>query len=275
MDYKMIVLDIDGTLTNSSKEISPETLAALLEIQERGFRVAIASGRPPLGVKRVADALKLQKYGNYVLAYNGGRIINCKTEEIVYQKLISSTVVAVLQEDAAEQGVGMLTYDEEGAIAATPVDSYMELEARLNNIVIKEVEDFKSFVNFPVNKCLMTGEPERLIEVETALKQKYHGFLNIFRSEPYFLEVMPMGIDKAASLSKLLQMLGLTADQMICCGDGFNDITMLEYAGLGVAMANAKDEVLAAADYVTASNDENGILQVIQKFVLADNPLSL
>ena len=114
-----------------------------------------------------------------------------------------------------------------------------------------------------------------MIEVETVLKQKYHGFLNIFRSEPYFLEVMPMGIDKAASLSKLLQMLGLTADQMICCGDGFNDITMLEYAGLGVAMANAKNEVLAAADYVTASNDENGILQVIQKFVLADNSLLL
>lgn len=270
MDYRMIVLDIDGTLTNSSKEISPETLAALLEIQERGFRVAVASGRPPMGIRRVADTLKLEKYGNYVLPFNGGRIINCKTKEVVYQKLMSSMVAAALQEDALEQGVGMLTYDEEGAIAATSVDSYMELEARLNDIGIKEVEDFKAYVSFPVNKCLMTGAPEHLVKVEAALKQKYHGFLNIFRSEPYFLEVMPMGIDKAATLSKLLQLLGLTADQMICCGDGFNDITMLEYAGLGVAMANAKDEVLAAADYVTASNDENGILQVIQKFILTD-----
>lgn len=270
MDYRMIALDIDGTLVNSRKEISPETLEALIEIQERGFRVAVASGRPVPGMRRVADALQLEKYGNYILPFNGGRIINYKTKQIVYQKMMSSAMAASLRDDAIEQGVGMLTYDEEGAIAGTPINSYMELEANLNSIKIKEVEDFNAYVSFPVNKCMMLGEPERLVQVEAALKQKYHGFLNIFRSEPYFLEITPMGIDKAATLSKLLQMLGLTADQLICCGDGFNDITMLEYAGLGVAMANARDEVLAAADYVTASNDENGILQVIQKFMMAD-----
>ncbi|MGN0507483.1 MAG: Cof-type HAD-IIB family hydrolase [Lachnospiraceae bacterium] len=268
MDYKIIVLDIDGTLTNSKKEISPETLQALLEIQERGFKVAVASGRPTPGVRGVAEELKLAKYGNYVLSFNGARIMNYQTKEIVYQKTMSAAMAATLKEDATEYGVGMLTYDEDGAIAATPVDSYMEIEARINRIAIKQPENFAAYVNFPVNKCLMTGEPEHLVKVEAALKQKYHGLLNIFRSEPYFLELMPMGIDKAATLAKLLQLLGLSADQMICCGDGFNDITMIEYAGLGVAMANAREEVLAAADYVTASNDENGILQVIQKFIL-------
>lgn len=273
MDYRIIALDIDGTLVNSRKEISPETLEALIEIQERGFRVAVASGRPTPGIRKIADALKLEKYGNYILPFNGGRIINYKTKKVVYQKMMSNTIAAALQDDAIGQGVGMVTYDEEGAIAGTPINSYMELEARLNGINIKEIEDFKAYVSFPVNKCMMFGEPEQLVQVERALKQKYHGLLNIFRSEPYFLEIMPMGIDKAATLSKLLHLLGLTADQMICCGDGFNDITMLEYAGLGVAMANARDEVLAAADYVTASNDENGILQVIQKFMMADSTL--
>jgi len=92
--------------------------------------------------------------------------------------------------------------------------------------------------------------------------------LNIFRSEPFFLELMPKGIDKASVLKRFISFLGIGRDEVICCGDGYNDLTMIEFAGLGVAMANAREEVLAAADYVTVSNDEDGIVKVIEKFIL-------
>ena len=99
------------------------------------------------------------------------------------------------------------------------------------------------------------------------LKEKYHSLLNIYRSEPYFLEIMPQNIDKAYSLQKLLSSIGLTADSMICCGDGYNDVSMIEYAGLGVAMENAQPIVKDTADFITKSNDDDGILYVINQFL--------
>ena len=269
MDYKLIVLDIDGTLTNSKKEITPRTKEALIKIQEQGVYVAIASGRPTPGTKKVAQELELERFGNYVLSFNGGRVINCKTGEVVLDKTIPAEMAWELCDVARENGVGIMTYDSECALAGTDtIDEYMELEARINSIELMQVGHFKNYVDFPVNKCLMTGEPEHLVELEKKLKEKYAGKLNIFRSEPFFLELMPKGIDKAAVLKNFLPFLGIARDEVICCGDGYNDKTMIEFAGLGVAMANAREEVKEVADYITSSNDEDGIAKVVEKYIL-------
>ena len=171
-------------------------------------------------------------------------------------------------EIAKENNVGLVTYKGGNqVISAFEPNEYLLLEARLNNIDIKHVEDFISYVDFPSNKCLMGGDPEVLIRLEEELKKKYHGLLLITRSEPYFLEFMPMNVDKAHSLSNLMTSLGYGIDELICCGDGFNDISMISAAGLGVAMENAREAVRSEADYITASNDDNGIVQVIEKFM--------
>ncbi len=266
MDYKILVLDIDGTLTNSKKEITPATLSALLKLQERGISVVIASGRPTPGIRLVSEELQLARFGNYILSYNGAQIINCKTGEILYQKTVPANLIPEIYQAALSHQVGLISYEGDGVIAATPIDEYMELEARINHIPIREVADFPDYVTFPVNKCLMTGEPNHLAEVEKALQLQFGSQLNIYRSEPFFLELMPQNINKAYSLEKLLEQLSLTKEQMICCGDGFNDISMIEYAGLGVAMANAQPAVREAADYITSSNDEDGIVRVIETF---------
>lgn len=270
MDYQMLVLDIDGTLTNSEKKITEETSKALIGIQEKGFKVVLASGRPTPGIEALADQLQLAKYENYILSYNGAKVINCKTKEVIYQKVLPQEMIADLYKEALSNGVGIITYENDCIIAGTKVDEYIEIESKINGIPIKEVDNFSEYVTFDVNKCLMTGDPGRLATLETKLKQKYNGAINIFRSEPYFLELMPQNIDKAHTLLKLLSSLGLTSEQMICCGDGFNDITMIECAGLGVAMANAQELVKDACDYITLSNDEDGILHVIRKFLYND-----
>lgn len=271
MDYQMLVLDIDGTLTTSKKEISPETLDAIMKIQQLGYHVVLASGRPTAGIVPVAKQLQLGKYGNYILAFNGAKIINCKTQQVIYQKILPRNIIPILWEEAIENGVGLISYENDSVITGTKIDSYMELESKINGIPIRTVDNFPEYIDFDVNKCLMTGEPTILAELERKLKQRFNGLINIFRSEPYFLELMPQNVDKAHSLSKLLVSLGLSAEQMICCGDGFNDISMIEYAGLGVAMENAQDLVKQASDYITSSNDNNGILQVIQQFFLNKN----
>lgn len=266
--YKIITLDLDGTLTNSKKEITPATKAALINIQKRGYKVILASGRPTHGVMPLARELELDKYGSYILSFNGGKIINCSSMDTIYQKTLPEEVIPELYEYAMEYNVGLITYDNDDIITGTPVNKYMKYESEIVGMPIKTVDDFPKYVDFPVTKCLMSGEPDKLTPVEDALKEHYHQYLNIFRSEPFFLEIMPKGIDKAHSLLKLLSSIGISEKEMICCGDGYNDLSMIKLAGLGVAMSNAQEIVKESADYVTLSNDEDGIVHVINKFML-------
>ena len=138
---------------------------------------------------------------------------------------------------------------------------------KLNGIRIKDVAPVPDYVNFNVNKCLMTAEPEKALEVENKLNEMYGNELSIYRSEPFFVEIMPQNVDKAATLDVLVNMLGLNKENTICCGDGFNDLSMIKYAGIGVAMENAQEIVKESADYVTKSNDDDGIVHVIEKFI--------
>lgn len=266
-DYKIIVLDLDGTLTNSQKIITPKTKEALMKVQQAGKKVVLASGRPTPGVVKLAAELEMERYGGFVLAFNGGRIINFKTGEIVYNKTIPVEFVTPIYEEACKLDVGILTYTEEAVILGNGMDEYSELEGKINGIPLIEKTDFVEFVNYPVNKFLLTGQPEKILHAQDVMREQFGWDLNIFRSEPFFLEMMPQSIDKAYSLEKLLEHIGMTREQMICCGDGFNDKSMIHFAGLGVAMANAQPEVKEVADYITLSNDEDGIVKVIEEFM--------
>lgn len=267
MTYEMLVLDLDGTLTNSEKKITPPTKQALIEIQQCGKKVVLASGRPTPGVLLLADELHLKDYGSFILSFNGARIINCATNEVIYNKILPASVIPTVYDIVKQFDVDILTYSEDAIISGIKPNEYTELESRINSLPIQQVDNFVEYVNSPVNKLLITGDPAITEKLEGILKEKFHKFLNIYRSDSFFLEVMPQNIDKANSLQKLLNSVGLTADQMICCGDGFNDLTMIEYAGLGVAMANAQDIVKENADFITKSNDEDGVLYVINQFM--------
>ena len=132
----------------------------------------------------------------------------------------------------------------------------------------KKVENFVEYVSeYNLNKMLMTAPPEKAAVLVEELQEKYKDVLSIYRSAPFFIEIMPKNVDKAASLDRMLTSLGLTKDDAICCGDGFNDKSMIEYAGVGVAMENAQPAVKEVADYITKSNDEDGIVEVIDKFI--------
>lgn len=268
MNRKMLVLDIDGTLTNSKKEITEATKSAIDGIIDKGHIVVIASGRPTPGIRRVCETLGLYTKGGYGLSFNGAKITDMKSGETVYQRVLEKSVIPEIYAYALSKGIGMMTYEGENAVTGTRIDGYMELEARINGIGLKKVEDFAKYVSFDVNKCLLTAEVDYAAQIEKELAQKYEGRLSIYRSEPFFVEIMPCGVDKAASLKVLLERLNMSVGDMICCGDGFNDLSMIKFAGVGVAMANAADVVKEAADYVTLSNDEDGIVDVINKFII-------
>ena len=137
-DKKILVLDIDGTLVNSEKKITPETLKYLKMIQEQGHIVALASGRPFPGLKQYSDALGLAEYGGYALSFNGGKVISCATQEVIYTKAIPNRYAKILYEFAKERHIGMVTYKDNQVITGTDTDGYMEFEARLNHMELSQ-----------------------------------------------------------------------------------------------------------------------------------------
>ena len=268
MSYELLVLDLDGTLTNSQKIITEPTLRGLMDIQKAGKTVVLASGRPVNGVIRPARELKLKEYGGYTLSFNGGRITECSTGKIIYDRTLPPDVIAPIWEYIKTiPGLDLISYDDTHIISGIQSNQYNEVEAKNSIMDIVPVDDFPAVLTFPVNKMIVSGPPQILTEIMAPLQEQYRGRLSIYLSEPFFLEIMPQNVDKAYALGKLLKYLGLTAENMICCGDGYNDLSMIEYAGLGVAMANAQQPLKEAADFITYSNDEDGVLHVIDRFM--------
>lgn len=270
MKYKMIVLDLDGTLTNNKKEITPRTKEALMKAQAKGVKIVLASGRPTYGIMPLAEELELKKNGGFILAFNGGKIIDCSDCRTIFEQKLDETLVPLLYHAAKEAGMQILTYQGEGIAATDKNDKYVQEEARINKMPVEEYDDFLQQVVYPVNKCLIVGDPAPLHQLEIKLKKELEGRMDVYRSADYFLECVPLGIDKARSLDRLITTLGITKEEVIACGDGYNDLSMINFSGLGVAMSNAADDIKAQADYVTLSNEEDGIAHVVDKFILSE-----
>lgn len=268
MDFKLIAVDIDGTLTNSKKEVTPHTRYALLEAQRQGKKVILASGRHPIGITGLARDLMLDRYGGYIMAFNGGKIINCRTGETVVSKLFPleylSDIVGVLK----ESNITVNTYNDKSIISDSKVNDYTYIEQDILKTDMIVVDDFVATVRFKINKILLAGEPDEIDKYEKILSNRYDGLLDIYKSAPYFLEIMPFGVTKGSMLPQLLQSLGVKREELITFGDHYNDMTMIGYAGFGVAMANAEPDVKKIADYVCESNDNDGIAKTLEKFVL-------
>ncbi|ENQ3079668.1 TPA: HAD family phosphatase [Bacillus pseudomycoides] len=267
MSYKMIVLDLDDTLLRDDHTISPRTKEALMNAQERGVKVVLASGRPTFAMWPIAKELKLEEYGSFILSFNGAKIINCKTKEELFSSTLSPEIVHNLYKTSQNEGVWIHTYigDE---IVTEENNEYTEVEAYITGMPVIEVNNFVSAVKEPVVKVLMMKAPERLAEVEKKLQQEFEGQLSVMRSKPFFLEFTEYGVTKGTSLHQLIQKLGITREEVIAMGDSYNDQAMIEFAGLGVAMGNAPDDIKAIANHVTDTNMNDGVAKVVEQFVL-------
>ncbi len=270
--FKVAIFDLDGTLTNSKKELSKRNRDALIALQEQGVKVVLASGRPTYGIVPIANQIKLDTYGGYILAYNGGVIIDCISQKPIYTQLLSAELVAPLYRAAKEESCVILSYKGEEILTEEPDNKYVEFEAMLNKMATRKIDSFVEEFSTDLPKCLAVGEPECAIALERRLVEEFGEVMSIYRSEPFFVELVPLGIDKAQSLSKLSLQIGVTSEEMIAFGDGFNDLSMIEYAGCGVAMANAQEIVRQRADRQTLSNDEDGVAHFIEhELLLTEN----
>lgn len=271
MKYKLLVLDVDGTLLNDAKEISKRTLSALLKVQHMGVRIVLASGRPTYGLMPLAQILELGHFGGYVVSYNGCQIIKAENGEILFERRINPEMIPYLEKKANKNGFSIFTYHDDTLLTNDPDNLYIRREAQLNKLRIIEEEHFSTAIDFAPCKCVLVSDDEEALRgLEEHWKKRLAGALDVFPSEPYFLEVVPCGIDKANTLGALMEQLGVTREEVIAIGDGVADVTMLQLAGVGIAMGHAQDSVKHCADYVTASNEEDGVAQAVEKLILAE-----
>ena len=264
--FRAIALDLDGTLTNHDKVVTPRTRQALLQAESKGAIIILASGRPTYGIVPVAECLELEKRGGYILSYNGGNIVNAKTDEKLFSQFLPDAVIPILYKYAKEKNHALLGYAGNEIITEMPDDQYVKEESRINKMNIRKVDNLLDALEPHPTKLLMTGDPTDMIKAEEELVEILGEKMDIFRSAPFFLELVPKGIDKAQSLLRLLAKINLTPADLMAFGDGYNDLSMLKLAGVGVAMANAAPEVRADADYVTLSNEEDGVAEALLHF---------
>lgn len=263
--YRAIALDLDGTLTNNDKVVTPLTREALMKAQTDGVHIILASGRPTYGIAPIADCLEIGKHDGYVLSYNGGKIVNWQTKEEMYSNHLPDNVIPILYNYAKKNCHAILGYVGKEIVTEMPDDKYVKEESRINKMNIRKVDNLLTELEPHPTKLLMTGEPEAMEKAEKELQTLVGNMMDVFRSAPFFIELVPKGIDKAQSLLRLLNTINLTTEDMIAFGDGYNDLSMLKLAGMGVAMANAVAEVREKADYVTLSNEEDGVADAINK----------
>ncbi|WP_273835964.1 Cof-type HAD-IIB family hydrolase [Guptibacillus sedimenti] len=269
MSYKMIVLDLDDTLLNADQMISTRNKEVLMQAQQEGKKVVLASGRPTFGMVSYAEELRLADYESYILSFNGGKIINCHSKKDFFSQTLSVEAVQRLHEISLRENVYIHTYVED-EIITTEENPYTTIESELTGLPITVVDSFIDRVTEPVVKVLMVGEPEHLKKVETKLQEELGEEFSVMRSKPYFLEFTDKGITKGTSIEKLISKLGIKREEVIAVGDSYNDQEMIEFAGLGVAMGNAPDDIKKISDYIADTNENDGVAKVVEKFLLKD-----
>lgn len=266
MKYLLAAIDIDGTLSNSNKELSGYTVSTIIKAQKRGMRIVIASGRPTRGLAYYADLLQIYDYGGFVMAYNGGQITDWSTNKCIFNNALSKESINKATQLARNTNTTIIAYSDSEILTETPADEYISRLSRNNRMPICGVDDFlETALNMnpaPV-KLLLSCSPNEIESKVLHFKKELAGFMDVFRSADTFIELVPKGIDKGSSLAYLSSHLNIHPDQIIAFGDESNDISMLRFVGMGVAVVNATEPAKAAADLITKSNNEDGVAHVL------------
>lgn len=267
MKYKLIAMDLDGTLNNDQKVITEKTKAALMAAQRAGIVLALASARPSPGLFKERDILSLQEYHGILMSYNGGRIVDAETGKVLFETAmdLAETKQVLRQLESLpvtpilDDGVQFYVTDKSGY--------KVDYECRNNNMVCTEVGNLADFLTFVPIKILMSVQPEEIAQVQRQIAAMLPQSLTVVQTAPFYLEVIPKVINKGQGIRDICRVLGIGTEEVIAFGDAENDIPMLCAAGMGVAMGNAAEVVKEAADMVTLSNNDDGIAFALQQFL--------
>ena len=260
----MLVLDMDDTLLTDDHTISNENKEMLSKAQELGVYVILASGRPTPAMTAYAEELQL--HNSYMISYNGAVITDLKEDKILFEQTLTQQQIHDLYDYSLKSKTHIITYLD-GKIVSETDSEYIEIEKNITGLEHNKVLSFKDEVKSAAVKCILLEEPSYLKQVEEDLKIAMP-HLSVSMSKPFFLEVAQNGIDKGASIKILAEKLNILQSEIIAVGNAGNDLTMIEYAGLGVWVDNVTPELRDKGDVIVASNNNHGVAEVVRRFIL-------
>ncbi|MBC1340728.1 HAD family phosphatase [Listeria welshimeri] len=277
MTTQAIILDIDGTLLNDDKKISPETKKALITAQQNGVKLILASGRPTTGMHLYAEQLEMKKYHGLLVSYNGAKVVDCQTKEELFNQTLTIAEGKAVLEHMKQFEVKVMIDKDDYMYVNNVYDCYIpykgeeiniiQYESRGGNFKLCEKEDLAAFLDYRINKILTAGDPDYMQKNYQAMMAPFKNTLNCVFTADFYFEFTAKNIDKAKALDTVLTPMGIHAENIIAFGDGHNDITMVKYAGTGIAMDNAVPELKAVANSITLSNNKDGIAQALNNFI--------
>lgn len=267
MELQLIAMDLDGTLNNDEKRITEKTKQALMQAQADGIRLILASARPSPGLYRECDELGMRQYGGILMSYNGGRIVDAATGRVLFETTMELDQTKDVLRKLEKLPVTPIL-DDGKQFYVTDKNGYkVDYECRNNNMICSKAENLADFLSFPVVKILMSMQPEELPDIQKRIAAFLPEALTVVQTAPFYLEIIPRTINKGQGILDICHILGIPAEAVIAFGDAENDIPMLERSGIGVAMGNAAQKVKDAADFVTLSNNEDGIAHALSRFL--------
>ncbi len=263
--YKLVAIDIDDTLLTDDMKITAKTRRALEQAIGQGVIVTLATGRMYASAKLIAGQLALNVP---IITYQGSLVKKLLDEQVIYERSVPEMEARMIFEYAKEHGLHLQAYHND-ILLVKEDNRKIKHYAKLLNIPYTVVPDFDKWASKPLTKLLIIDDPDRLDEIKHELTAVLGGNVHLTKSKPNYLEFLHPEGTKGHAVRYLADHFGIGIDQVIAIGDSWNDREMLEAAGLGVAMGNAIPALKEIADYVTLSNNDEGVTHVFEKFVLA------
>lgn len=262
-EYKLLAIDLDGTLLNDDKQISGEDAAAIRKARKSGLKVVIATGRPTSGTRKALEAIGYD-HGDFIISNNGATIVDLP--DLGNRRTLSISVQDHRRIDdfCRKNNVRHYSFDATYCLSDS-LHEFTEWERNANEIDVKIVDFSKMDENHRLLKVMAFGEPDEIDRAEAAVTSDLRRRYAVIRSADILLEFLHPQATKGNAVKTIAGWLGIKRSQVICIGDSGNDIDMINYAGLGIAMGNARPDVIAAADDITASNQEAGIARALEK----------
>ena len=267
MKYKLIAMDLDGTLNNDQKQITPVTRDALMAAQRAGVRLALASARPSPGLFRERDALRLQDHEGILMSYNGGRIVDAGSSRVLFETSMDIEETRSVLRFLEQMPVTPILDDGVQFYVTDKTAYKVDYECYNNRMECTEVKNLADFLHFAPIKILMSVQPEELPAVQAQIAAFLPESLTVVQTAAFYLEVIPKVINKGQGIRDICKTLNILPEEVIAFGDAANDIPMLQAAGVGVAMGNADAAVKEAADLITLSNNEDGIAAALARLL--------
>ncbi len=269
MRYRLIAVDLDHTLLDSNSLISARNKQAIRKAVEMGVRFVIATGRMFKTSISYLDDLELNE-DMPMINYHGAMIEKSKSREIIYHRPLANKIAVAVAEEAERLNCHVSVFIGDN-LYIDDESEYSDYYRSLTGIDLQAVGNLSRFLTVreaDPSKMSIIRWDGQIDSIETGLSEKFGDRLSILQSRPYFLEITDREATKGQALRWLAEHENIRREEVIAIGDGHNDLDMVAYAGLGVAVANARGRVKQAADLVTSSNNEDGVAEVIEKYVL-------